>query len=132
MSKSVMASIKRVLTAAGSVVLFALTRVLRSCNKCSVAFTPVSANSKAVSSSSYKASSICVPVKTDAILPPVLRNPALSLLSHDWRGPSDGSGLTAALKGAACVAEELTSGVLTSAGAGLGAERKNRNIWSGV
>ena len=51
-SRSAMASASRPLTAAGSVVFWSLTRFFRSASRCSVALTPVSAISKAVSSSS--------------------------------------------------------------------------------
>ena len=70
------------------------------------------------------------------MLPPVLRRPALSLLSQDWRGAvgaSDTAGIAVASDVDGAVAADFSSvcaadGEGVSAGAGLGAERKNRNI----
>ena len=80
-----MASISKPLTCSGAVAFASLTRFFRSCSKNSVAPTPASAMRRADSSSSYRASSICVPVKTWAMLEPVLRRPWRSLSNHDWR-----------------------------------------------
>ena len=80
----------------GSVVLLSLTRRFRSSSKNCVAAVPVSAIKSAASRSSYSASSICVPVKTDAMLLPVLRKPALSLSSQALRGGSVATATAAA------------------------------------
>ena len=70
-----MASISNPLTASGVAALLSLTRRLRSSSKCCVAATPASAISRAASSSSYRSSSIRVPVNTCAMDEPVLRRP---------------------------------------------------------
>jgi len=102
------------------VVWLSLTRRLRSCNKWAVALTPVSASNKAVSNSSYSASSICVPVNTVAMLEPVLRSPALSLSSQPCRVASACGGTQAAE--AAAEAVPAAAGVAPTAVSEAGEE----------
>ena len=113
-SRSASASASSALTAAGSVALASLTRRLRSASRCCVARTPVSAISSASSSSSYSASSILVPVKTVAMLPPVLRRPVRRRSIQPWRAPA-ASGLGA---GSGVPGGRSGAGVAAAAGAG--------------
>src|SRR2546427_426011 len=115
-SRSARASASSALTAAGSVALASLTRRRRSASRCSVALTPVSAISRASSSSSYSASLICVPVKTVAMLLPVLRRPVLRRCIQFWRLAPSASGLAVG-SGAAM----KSAGAMVDAGAAAGA-----------
>src|SRR6185369_2221434 len=85
-------SARMFLTCTGRVAPLAWTRRLTSSSRYWVAFTPVSAISSALSSSSYRWSSICAPVKTREMLDPVLRSPALSFSSQRWRSGAIGAG----------------------------------------
>ena len=90
-SSSAMASASSAFTAAGSVALASLTRRFRSSSRHCVAGTPVSAISSADSRSSYSASSMRVPVKTWAMLAPVLRRPCARRSSQPLRGSAAGA-----------------------------------------
>jgi hypothetical protein len=83
--------------------------------------TPVSAISNAVSRSSYKASSICVPVKTVAMLAPVLRKPVLSLSIQELRAGAGAGEAAGGCPGAGGNGSGAASGGITSAGTGAGA-----------
>ena len=89
------------LTAAGDWARPVFTRSRRSFSSCVVASTPVSAISRASSSSSYSDSVICVPVKTVEMLEPVLRRPRLSLETQSLRSgavPGTGSSMAGATR----------------------------------
>ena len=89
-SRSAMASCSSALTWAGSVARASLTRRFRSASRVSVAGTPASAISSAVSKSSYNASSMRVPVKTVVMLLPVFFRPLFRRSSQPLRAAGVG------------------------------------------
>ena len=109
-SRSVMASASSPFTAAGSVALASFTRRFRSASKWAVAPTPASAISSADSRSSYSASSMRVPVKTVAMLLPVLRRPCLRRSNQPARAASAGTGAGASAGAAGAAATGVAGG----------------------
>ena len=131
-NRSAMASISSAFTAAGSVALVSLTRRFRSASRASVAGSPASASSSADSSSSYNASSTWVPVKTCAMLEPVLRRPARRRSSQPARGagPTGGAGSGVVKTGAASATGAGAAGTGDGAAGGFFLKKLNMRVWA--